>query len=284
MTALVRGALTTAPLHVIRSHTAGTGKSYLVDVISAILTGRWCPVIDPGRNADELEKRIGSLLLSGAALVSLDNVVGELGGTALCHIGERPLVKIRILGRSDVPTIECKSTLFVTGNNVTLVGDLSRRSVQCTLDAAIERPELREFQGDPFEAVIKDRGRYIGAAFTVIRSYLAAGAPAVCGPLGSYADWCRMIRGPLIWLGAADPVDTMENIPQEDPEAAAIRELFAFWEKCLSLHSPYTARRIADVASERFTAGADPATTKICPTKSPSSATCSSEWSATAEI
>ena len=84
-------------MHIIRAHTAGTGKSYLVVVASTIATGRDCPVITPGRTMEETEKRLGALLLAGVSMISLDNVNGELGGDMLCQVTERPLVRVRIL-------------------------------------------------------------------------------------------------------------------------------------------------------------------------------------------
>ena len=43
ITPVVRGAMMTAPMHVMRAHTAGTGKSHLVDTASVIATGDACP-------------------------------------------------------------------------------------------------------------------------------------------------------------------------------------------------------------------------------------------------
>ena len=98
ITAVVRGALPTAPLYAIRSPTPGTGKSLLVDVAATIATGRICPVIAAGRTEDETEKRLGALLLAGDPIISLDNVNGELRGDTLCQMTERPVVRVRILG------------------------------------------------------------------------------------------------------------------------------------------------------------------------------------------
>jgi hypothetical protein len=53
LTVLVRGSLMTVPMFLIRAHTPGTGKSYLVDVIAAIATGRLCPVITAAKNEEE---------------------------------------------------------------------------------------------------------------------------------------------------------------------------------------------------------------------------------------
>jgi putative DNA primase/helicase len=44
--------------------------------------------------------------------------------------------------------------------------------------------------------------------------------------LASYSTWCGMVRGPLMWLGEADPVKSMDQVRDEDPTLGAIRELF----------------------------------------------------------
>ncbi|WP_066927311.1 bifunctional DNA primase/polymerase [Methylobacterium sp. CCH5-D2] len=254
LTAVVRGTMPVAPLHAIRAHSPGTGKSLLVDIASAIATGRHCPVIAAGKTEEETEKRLGALLRDAVAVVSIDNVNGELGGDMLCQMTERPLVRVRVLGRSEAPELEIRSTTFATGNNLILVGDMTRRTVLCTLDAKVERPELRTFDFDPVERVLADRGAFVAAAMTVIRAYRAAGSPQVCGPIGSYADWSQAVRAPLIWLGHADPVASMETAREEDPELSAIRELFGHWREHLG-SSPYTTNAIIQAACERDSFG-----------------------------
>jgi RepB DNA-primase from phage plasmid len=251
MTAVLRGALSVSPMHVFRAHTAGTGKSLLVDVAAAIATGRRCPVIAAGKSEEETEKRLGALLRDGVSVVSIDNVNGELGGDALAQMTERPLVRMRILGKSEAPEFECKAAMFATGNNLTLVGDMVRRAVISTLDAGIERPELRNFEFDPIDRVLQNRGAYVAACLTIVRAYRAAGAPKVCGPLGSYREWSEALRAPLIWIGEADPIDSMETAREEDPELAAMRELFVLWSKYLSARETWTTSEIIRIACER---------------------------------
>ncbi|WP_267428234.1 PriCT-2 domain-containing protein [Methylobacterium sp. GC_Met_2] len=251
LTALVRGVLPTAPLHAIRAHSPGTGKSFLVDLAAVIATGRRCPVIAAGKTEEETEKRLGALLRDAVPVVSIDNVNGELGGDMLCQLTERPLVRVRILGKSEAPELECRSTTFATGNNLVLTGDMTRRAVICSLDAEMDRPELRDFSFNPIDRVMADRGAYVAAALTVIRAYQVAGSPAVCGSLGSYEDWSAMVRSPLVWLGHADPVVSMETAREEDPELSAIRELFEHWREHLSLSSGYTTNAITKAACEK---------------------------------
>ena len=251
LTALIRCVVPTAPLIVVNAHTPGTGKSYLVDVISAITTGRRCPVIAAGKTDEETEKRLGALLLGAVSMVSIDNVNGELGGDTLCQATERPLVRVRILGKSEMPEIECRAALFATGNNIAVVADMTRRVVICALDAGVERPELREFAFKPVDRVLADRGVYVAAALTVIRAYLVAGAPRVCGPIGSYEDWDTLARSPLVWLGGSDPVASMEAARDEDPERIAVRELFGHWREHLALSNGYTSNAIIKTACEK---------------------------------
>ena len=250
LTALVRGSLATAPMYLIRAHTPGTGKSYLVDLIAMVATGRLCPVITAGKTEEETEKRLGSVLLSGSSIVSLDNCLHDLDGQLLCQVTERPLVKIRILGRSEMPECECHTTVFATGNNISFKGDMVRRGLTCNLDTLNERPELRSFERNPLRQVMSDRRRYVAAALTIIRAYLAAGSPTVCGSIGSYSGWSVMVRSPLIWLGQPDPVGSMESSREEDPELADIRELFTLWNDYLDVDQRYPTNRIIEIACQ----------------------------------
>jgi bifunctional DNA primase/polymerase-like protein len=237
LTALVRGSLPTAPMLLVRAHMAGTGKSYLIDVIATIATGRLCPVITALKSVEETEKRLGAIVLSGIPMISLDNCTHDLGGEFLCQVAERPVVKVRILGRSETPDCEIHTAVYATGNNVTFKGDMVRRGLVCNLETLDERPELRRFNRNTLRQAAANRATYVAAGLTVMRAYLAAGAPEVCGPLGSYAEWSTMVRSPLVWLGEPDPVASIDATQAEDPELADLRELF---DRCLGEYLPDT--------------------------------------------
>jgi hypothetical protein len=251
LTALLRGSLPTAPIILITADTPGTGKSYLVDVIATIATGRLCPVITASRSSEETEKRIGAVLLGGSAIVSLDNVTYDLEGELLCQVTERTVVRIRVLGRSEMPECECRTAVFATGNNVGFKGDMVRRGLMCSLEALEERPELHEYANDVLARAGGERAKYVAAALTMVRAYLAAGSPKVVKPFGSYHRWSALVRSPLVWLGEPDPVDSVEAIRKEDPTLADMGELFSLWESCLKLDTFYTTSRIIELAEEQ---------------------------------
>ena len=245
-----RGALEVAPIHVNRAPAAGSGKSHLVDLAAVGATGQRCPVISAGANDEELEKRLAAKLMTGQPLLSIDNVNGELGGDFLCQAIERPVIEVRPLGRSEIVRIESRTTLFATGNNLAVRGDMTRRTVLCSLDANMERPELRQFKGDPIKTVLANRGQYVAACLTIVRAYLEAGCPDARPMLASFGAWSLLVRSALTWLGYADPVDTMEAVYAEDPEMAALDQVVGAWAANIGANKPLLAGEIVKVANE----------------------------------
>ena len=229
ITPVARGYMPVAPLHAIRASTAGTGKSYLADLASAIATGRPCPVATLSGRPEESESRLVGLLLAAFPVISIDNVNGELGGDLLCQAVERPMVRVRKLGGSDIFEIESRATFFATGNGIRVRGDMTRRTLLCSLDAGVERPEERSFKRRPVDDVLDDRGRYVAAILTIIRAYICAEKPSSLHPLVSFEEWSELVRGALVWLEQDDPVASMENVRGDDPELSELRELLTAW-------------------------------------------------------
>jgi len=244
---VVRGALPVCPLHAITAPVAGSGKSYIVDLAAAISTGQLAPVLSAGKNEEETSKRICAALLDGQQIISIDNVNGDLGGDMLCQAVERPVVALRPLGRSELVRVESRATWFATGNNIRLLGDMTRRVVQCSLDPNVERPELRVFNSRPLEAVLADRGRYVAAALVITRAYLVAGCPDPRPPIGSFESWSRIVRSALVWLGMDDPLQTMENARRIDPVITDLRNLLAAWHSEVGSEGKTTGE-IIDIA------------------------------------
>jgi len=248
ITPVIRGALPIVPAHVMRAPVAGSGKSYLVDIASVISTGQRCPVISSGKDEMEQEKRIGAVLMGGQPIVSIDNLNGELRGDALCQMVERPIVQVRILGKSELMRIETRATLFATGNNIVVVGDMVRRTLLASMDANVERPELREFKQHPIEMVLADRGKYIAAVLTIVRAYQQAGYPNSLPTLASYNQWSLMVRSALVWLDRADPAETIEISRANDPELVSLNAVVTAWRIAVNVGETKTAGELVKLA------------------------------------
>jgi hypothetical protein len=234
LTCLVRQSLPTAPLHAFSATTAGTGKSWIVDLGALIATGKVAPVLAQGKVPEELEKKLTAALIEGAQLLTIDNCERPLEGDLLCQMLTQQSVKVRPLGLSE--TVECGTgcAMAATGNNLLLMGDMTRRALVCTLDASVERPELRQFGSDGHDRVREDRGRYVVAGLTLLRAFVVAGMPkAARAPLNSFGPWSRLVRDALLWLGEADPCETMERARAEDPVLARLAMVMELWAKIL---------------------------------------------------
>ncbi|MBI4183755.1 MAG: topoisomerase, partial [Proteobacteria bacterium] len=89
-------------------------------------------------------------------------------------------------------------------------------------------------------------------------AYIAAGQPDLAPRLASFEGWSNIVRSPLMWLGRADPVDTMEVARNEDPQLMLLRNMLSAWAEALGT-GPSTRRTAADVlrlAEERETRAA----------------------------
>lgn len=250
LTTILRGAFDIAPMTLFMAHMAGTGKSYLVDLISTIARGRPCPVITASRDEVEMEKRIGSLLIESAPMISIDNLSFDLKGDLLCQMCTQQTVKVRVLGKSETPDCEWKGSLFATGNNVNLSGDMTRRGLICNLDAGVERPELREFEFSPIDRVLKNRGAYIAAVLTIARAYVVGGKIDRLEKIGSYGQWSKFVREPLMWLGEADPTKSMEQAFANDPAKDAAERFIEQWKEVLGTEEAFKVNEIIDKAKE----------------------------------
>jgi putative DNA primase/helicase len=257
LTVTLRGAFDLAPMFLIKAHDVSNGKSFFVDLLSTLVAGRPCPVITAGKNNEEMEKRLGSVLLEGGSMISLDNLSFDLESDLLCQILTQRIVKVRVLGKSEVPECEWRGTIFATGNNVRVLGDLVRRALTCNLDAKVERPEMREFSFNPIARVLADREQYIAAAITIALAYRAAGREAASlRPLGGYGAWSAMVREPLVWLGEHDPIKSMDAARTADPARAAAYELVGHLKHRIGIDKPVGVRDIVAIANKKSTSDA----------------------------
>lgn len=215
---VVRGILQNVPMHVASAPSPGSGKSFLIDLVSLVATGEKAPVTGYEKSADENEKRLDGALIEGQPIFSFGNVNSELSGDKLCRAIERPMIDIRRLGSSDNHKIENRMTTYGTGNNIFPTGDMTRRTVVIRLDAGLEGPEIRQFKSYPDQVIRENRGLYVAACLTIVRDYILAAKPGCLPRLASFGDWSDLVRSALVWLGYADPVDTLKKLREEDPE------------------------------------------------------------------
>ena len=251
MTPVLRGMMPVAPMHVVTKPAAGSGGSYMQDIMAAIALGEGCPVLSLTLNNDEEnEKRLSSAALTGQPIIAIDNFTGTLMGDFLCQLIERPMPQVRLLGRSELVTITNNHCVVANGNNVTIGADTVRRTVQISLDANVENPETRTFLRNPVAEVLANRGRYVAAILTIARAYRLANMPGKLRPRLSFEGWSDNVRSALVWLNWPDPDESIKAVRAADPIGAKLHAVIAAWADELMVNIGYYTSELVERAGQ----------------------------------
>ncbi|MDB5334993.1 MAG: hypothetical protein JWN70_612, partial [Planctomycetaceae bacterium] len=203
-----------APLFLIDANIRGSGKTLLAELVALIVTGRSLGRMSNPESDEECRKRITTLVMRGEVLVLIDNIVGAFGCGSLDAALTATVWRDRILGRSEAVELPIFITWIGSGNNVQLAADTGRRVCHIRLQSPEENPENRSDFRFPniLQHTLENRAAYLSAALTILRAYYVAGQPAVMlRPWGSFEDWSRTVRAPLVWCGQEDPALTREE-------------------------------------------------------------------------
>ena len=239
-----RLAMERCPMYFYDAPMAGTGKSTLQEMAARIVHGTepalrpWVP------DEDELRKSLYACLMAGDRSIWFDNVPDgiKVRSAVLEAFLTSAVWKDRKLGESVTTGIANKTVLVASGNNLTPVSALARRSIVIRLDANTEHLRERTFRiANPRRYVMERRAQMLVDALTIIRAYLVRehlnDAPPTALP--SFEEWSRLARDPIIWLGMPDPVVTQLN--ETDDESQNIGPVFT--------------RLFANFGERTFTAG-----------------------------
>lgn len=260
LTALVRHLIDgPIPAYLVRAPVRGSGKTRLVDVIAIIVTGVAAARYVHAEDETEQRKSLLAICLAGDAVVLIDNVERPLQSAVLAAALTAREVRDRLLGASRMITAPMNGIWFVTGNNVSVRGDLSRRIVVIDLDPSTEFPEERTgFRfPDLLSWVREHRPRLVAAALTILRAWWVAGRPQPnVAPWGSYEAWSGIVRACVMWLGEPDPIGARDRLRQEgDLEGDDVREAISAWSEAFPGGLPRTISQVIAWIEERDETG-----------------------------
>ncbi len=234
-------------LHAIEAHQPGSGKTLLANLARHIHGGVFRAEM-PDDDA-ELRKQITAILtITTGPVVVLDNVSGALKSSTLAGLLTSPLWDDRPLGSTSWTRAANDRLWTITGNNLSVGGDLPRRTLRTVIDPGQPNPELRTgfAIADLEEWVKARRGELLAALLTIVRAWVVAGMP-IPPPRASdgYARWVHTISGILAVAGIEGTFDdgsTQVEIGTDDDEWA---EFLAAAHRALGTR-PWTAKELLD--------------------------------------
>ncbi|GLI36175.1 hypothetical protein [Desulforhabdus amnigena] len=234
LTATTRPLLPTAPGCLLTAPSAGSGKTLLALCLAA-LAGQEPEVYPRAKDDDELRKRFLAAFRGGAGCIIFDNLSGHFESDTLCAVSTTGTITDRILGESSTLTVPANALIVLTGNNVSLVGDLGRRFISVRIDPQMQTPWQRSFPFDPLEDCRTHRLELIRAGLMLLKGFLASGAPKPQDRLASFEAWSDFIRGCVCWIGkngwldVMDPVASITENFEADPETSKLAALLDAW-------------------------------------------------------
>ena len=193
------------PIHVFSAPTERTGKGKLINSLCMPGRGSDMPIMpEVGKDADELRKRLTSLVISGATLAFFDNVSEVVEGGALAAILTAKVWQDRVLGKSKLVDLPVRTTWIIAGNNIMIARELLLRTLFVILDANMQNPERRNFEElkNPETYTLEHRAEMVRACLTLVQNWLAQGRPRFDPPvrLGGFDEYIEVMGG---ILGAA---------------------------------------------------------------------------------
>lgn len=250
LTAVVRPSLDTAPAFALDAPAAGSGKTLLGQCLMALAGGGKLYAPLPVRKEEEVAKVLLAVLMEKPKAALFDNQVGLLDSAALAAVLTSARYNGRVLGETRQVDLDTGLLVLFSGNNMTVVGDMTRRVLNVRIDPDCDMPAMRRFDFDPLAEVRANRQEMVVAALTLIQW---ARGRRVKGRVGSFEAWDEIVGQTVAALGLdayADPVTSLMAGREADPKlemtAALLHALRGVFGSCW-----FTAADVMDMLNTR---------------------------------
>lgn len=198
----------------IGAHQPGSGKTLLADV-ARIIHGGVLRSEMPDKEYEIKQMTTALLVGTSAPVVHIDNVTGVIRSSTLAGLltadGD---IQERELGQNTgMLTYTNDRVWVITGNNLSLGGDLVRRTIIITIDPNMANPEERQFAIADLKAWAHEhRNELLWALLVLIRHWVAGGrALEERKQSDSFAAWEAAVGGILASAGIAGRFDAQSG-------------------------------------------------------------------------
>ncbi|WP_052457083.1 bifunctional DNA primase/polymerase [Streptomyces sp. AcH 505] len=240
----------TTPMFVFTATTMGSGKSLLKDIFLYLYGTSETPWPE---NDTELRKSITTqLYTTGQPVVVLDNLPNGyvIKSPVLSSLLTTEFWGDRVLGSTASVTMPNDRLWIATGNGLRTGGDNGRRVVWVRLDPDCPDPDQRDgFKvGDLRPWLRTNASTVVAALVTIVRSWLAAGAPSVRVRKGDYSEWASMVAGILKHIGVPGWMADRAGENQMDDETIEWSAFLTVWRTKLGGQAVTTSAVLGSVA------------------------------------
>jgi hypothetical protein len=258
LTLPLRPTIDAAPGLFADSPVQSSGKSKAVGALAAIARGfkggakTW-----PNNDETELLKWALSTSRSGDPAAVLDNVVGVMRSPALAVAMAEGKVSDRLLGVSQILSLDARITWLASGNNASLDRDMATRWLIARIDTGAENPSVLAYSFDPVDRALSDRLGIVRAVITLHRAWHTVGCPRADSINTRFSDWGRTVRQLVLWLRdsdiakesgiglVGDPARSiLEGSAANDPETEAVMQAWHALGELFPGAKPFTSAAV----------------------------------------
>lgn len=217
-------------LGIIGAHQPGSGKTLLANILQKVHGGTLMPGIKSGTD-EEIRKQVSANLRDAVNPVCLwDNVSGTLNSATLDALLTSRTWRDRVLGQTRMVDMANDRMWLITGNNLQVGSDLSRRVTWCMINPNMPNPESRtNFTIPNLPAWVEEnKGVILWALYTLVQAWSREGQPVWCPRSDLFCDWAGAINGILKVGGFEGEFDSTQS--RQQGESTMASEWGAFFE------------------------------------------------------
>ena len=200
LTLLIRPGLPVgevSPMFLVTAPREGVGKTLLIDVLNAAVTGAPTETRTLGDTPAEIKKELGAALRGAPEVLVFDNVSPEkrLDSASLASLVTQVRGAFRVLGASEEQTYENRVTTAYTGSNIELTPELVKRVVRDTACGSRDRREGSQSHCREYPRRNPQKARHVCIVFGADGETLDRKSPRTGSPQTSNARVvCRDFR------------------------------------------------------------------------------------------
>lgn len=216
-------------LGVIGAHQPGSGKTLLANILQEVHGGTLMPGLKSSSD-DETRKQVTANLRNVFNPVCLwDNVSGRLDSPTLDALLTSRTWRDRVLGQTQMVDMANDRLWLITGNNLQVGSDLTRRVTWSMINPNMPDPERRTNFAIPdmMGWVKSNKGVILWALYTLIQAWTRQGQPTWCAQSDLFCGWVGAINGILATGGIGGEFDSRASRQQgESAQSSEWGELF----------------------------------------------------------
>jgi hypothetical protein len=248
-------------MFLVTGDVAGGGKSTLINMLVAAVTGNAAPAMAWSNDPDERKKAIFAVGLAALPCIVFDNI--ERGTSIDCpHLSRMSTsaeMSDRVLGESRTETVSAKTVVLFNGNGVETKGDPSTRTLRIGIESTGLNPAGRAFAREqPVEWVIENRLTILYHLYRVLMVERARPARLKT----RFKTWWELVGHPLEIVSGIDfATEINENADADEETSAKSRVVERLWNEFgkiperwfdhklgfLSVSAPFFAKNVAEL-------------------------------------